>query len=114
MKKFIDYSKNIGQDFMLCQGPGGNTSFKVDNTVYIKKSGLHLSKATKDTFKNRIFKILNFYQSSKNDMKNLIKNYQLKLLCMYCLPQVIFFITIVLHLLFVLAIFKKTHSINYF
>ena len=66
MKKFIDYSKNIGQDFMLCQGPGGNTSFKVDNTVYIKKSGLHLSKATKDTFqKIEYSKILNFYQSSK-------------------------------------------------
>ena len=50
VKKFIDYSKKIGQDFMLCQGPGGNTSFKIDNIIYIKKSGLHLSKATNDTF----------------------------------------------------------------
>ena len=66
MKKFIDYSKRIGRDFMLCQGPGGNTSFKIDNIIYIKKSGLHLSKATTNTFqKIEYSKILDFYQSSK-------------------------------------------------
>ena len=38
MKKFIEYSKKIGKDFMLCQGPGGNTSFKQNDSIFIKSS----------------------------------------------------------------------------
>lgn len=68
MEKFIEYSKKIGKDFMLCQGPGGNTSFKQNDSIFIKKSGLQLADAKLDTFKKIKFsEINNFYSNSKNN-----------------------------------------------
>ena len=71
MKKFIEYSKKIGKDFMLCQGPGGNTSFKQNDSIFIKKSGLQLADSNLDTFKKIKFTEINhFYSNSKiNDEK---------------------------------------------
>jgi len=71
MEKFIEYSKKIGKDFMLCQGPGGNTSFKQNDYIFIKKSGLRLADSNLDTFKKIKFaEINNFYSNSKiNDEK---------------------------------------------
>ena len=71
MEKFIEYSKKIGKDFMLCQGPGGNTSFKQNDYIFIKKSGLQLADSNLDTFKKIKFaEINNFYSNSKiNDEK---------------------------------------------
>ncbi len=70
MKKFIDYSKKIGSDFMLCQGPGGNTSYKSGEEIYIKKSGLHLSNTSEETFQRINYsEILDFYQNTKNDQE---------------------------------------------
>ncbi len=44
MKSFINYSEKIGKNFLLCQGPGGNTSIKFDKSILIKKSGSFLRK----------------------------------------------------------------------
>ena len=41
----INYSHNIGKDLSLVQGPGGNTSVKVDNKVWVKASGKWLANA---------------------------------------------------------------------
>ncbi len=56
---------------MLCQGPGGNTSFKKDGEIFIKKSGLHLSKSKIGTFQKINYEsISNFYEKNINsDLK---------------------------------------------
>jgi len=70
MESFIYYSKKIGKDFLLCQGPGGNTSIKKGKDIYIKKSGELLNKTNKETFKKVDFKkISNFYLDAKDDQK---------------------------------------------
>jgi ribulose-5-phosphate 4-epimerase/fuculose-1-phosphate aldolase len=68
MKTFIKYSKQIGSDFTLCQGPGGNTSYKVGDYIYLKKSGHSLSNVNKESvFKKVVYRdILNFYKETKN------------------------------------------------
>jgi len=33
--KFLIISKELGEDFSLIQGPGGNTSYKVENKIII-------------------------------------------------------------------------------
>tara|TARA_B100001029_G_scaffold177996_1_gene183733 strand:+ start:2029 stop:2943 length:915 start_codon:yes stop_codon:yes gene_type:complete len=55
MKSFINYSEKIGKNFLLCQGPGGNTSIKFNKSILIKKSGSFLSDASKEN----IFKEIN-------------------------------------------------------
>ena len=71
MKSFLKYSKEIGNNFLLTQGPGGNTSTKISENIYIKKSGMHLS----DSVNNSIFqkvnlnKIISFYETNKNNQK---------------------------------------------
>jgi len=68
VKSFLEYSHKIGSNFLLCQGPGGNTSFKVDNKIFIKKSGFHL----KDSKNKNIFeevdlkKIKYHYKTTKS------------------------------------------------
>ena len=47
MKSFINYSEKIGKNFLLCQGPGGNTSIKTEKKILIKKSGSLLSHSSK-------------------------------------------------------------------
>jgi len=70
MKSFINYSEKIGKNFLLCQGPGGNTSIKFDKSILIKKSGSFLS----DSRRENIFKeiklnnILHHYK--KDNLKN--------------------------------------------
>lgn len=39
------YSGCIGRDFLMVQGPGGNTSYKNEKTMWIKASGTKLSDA---------------------------------------------------------------------
>ena len=51
INKFLKLSTSIGNDFSLVQGPGGNTSFKEDESISIKKSGSYL----KDSLKGEIF-----------------------------------------------------------
>ena len=45
IKKFLKLSKSLGEDFNLIQGPGGNTSYKDDSLIFIKKSGSFLSES---------------------------------------------------------------------
>ena len=33
MESFIKYSEKVGNNFLLCQGPGGNTSIKIDKSI---------------------------------------------------------------------------------
>ena len=68
IKKFLKLSKSIGEDFNLIQGPGGNTSYKDDNFIYIKKSGSFLSESeNKDIFIGEdINKLKKFYNLSDN------------------------------------------------
>lgn len=71
MESFIKYSEKIGNNFLLCQGPGGNTSVKINENILIKKSGHLLSKsAKKETFKKiNLTDINNFYTNNFNDRK---------------------------------------------
>lgn len=39
------FSVKIGSNPLLIQGAGGNTSIKIDNTLWVKASGIHLSTA---------------------------------------------------------------------
>lgn len=43
--EFIDLSQKIGADPLLVQGPGGNTSVKLDGQMWIKASGTELVEA---------------------------------------------------------------------
>ena len=37
MKSFKNYSEKLGNNFLLCQGPGGNTSIKLkENILFIR------------------------------------------------------------------------------
>lgn len=75
MKKFLYYSKLVGSDFMLCQGPGGNTSYKQGKFIFIKKSGFHLSKSNENSFlKLEYSKILDFYLDNQNYSEKYDKN----------------------------------------
>ena len=68
MKSFINYSYRIGKNFLLCQGPGGNTSIKIDNKILIKKSGALLT----DAINQEIFKevnLKNIYEYYMNSNK---------------------------------------------
>tara|TARA_B100001996_G_scaffold361247_1_gene327852 strand:+ start:313 stop:1227 length:915 start_codon:yes stop_codon:yes gene_type:complete len=71
MESFINYSEKVGNNFLLCQGPGGNTSIKIENKVLIKKSGYLLS----DSKKKNIFKkvtledIKSFYENISYEKK---------------------------------------------
>ena len=71
MESFIKYSEKIGNNFLLCQGPGGNTSVKINENIYVKKSGYLLSQsAKKETFKKiSLIDINNFYTNNSNDKK---------------------------------------------
>lgn len=69
MKSFFEYSYKIGSNFLLCQGPGGNTSYKFEDKIFIKKSGYHL----KDSKNKNIFeevdlqKIKNHYKTNNDN-----------------------------------------------
>ena len=71
INKFLKLSTSIGNDFSLVQGPGGNTSFKENESISIKKSGSYL----KDSLKGEIFikenlsKLKNFYNSNNTNKK---------------------------------------------
>jgi ribulose-5-phosphate 4-epimerase/fuculose-1-phosphate aldolase len=70
MKKFLYYSKILGSDFMLCQGPGGNTSYKQGRNIFIKKSGFHLSESNENSFlKINFTKILDFYKNNPDHLE---------------------------------------------
>jgi rhamnose utilization protein RhaD (predicted bifunctional aldolase and dehydrogenase) len=43
--EFVDLSQEIGADPLLVQGPGGNTSVKLDGQMWIKASGTELVEA---------------------------------------------------------------------
>jgi len=71
MKTFLKYSKKLGSNFLLTQGPGGNTSIKIKEDIYIKKSGMYLS----DSNKKSVFQKVNlkdvrfFYKNEQSDKK---------------------------------------------
>jgi rhamnose utilization protein RhaD (predicted bifunctional aldolase and dehydrogenase) len=44
-KEFVSLSQQIGADPLLVQGPGGNTSIKIDGQMWIKASGTELAEA---------------------------------------------------------------------
>ena len=70
MKSFINYSEKIGNNFLLCQGPGGNTSIKFNKSILIKKSGSFLSDSAKENVFKEI-KLNNIIQHYKEDnLKN--------------------------------------------
>ncbi len=71
MESFITYSQKIGNNFLFCQGPGGNTSIKIKDSIYIKKSGYLLSDSkNNDTFKKvNLKEITNFYNNISKDEK---------------------------------------------
>jgi len=71
MESFINYSEKIGNNFLLCQGPGGNTSIKTENKILIKKSGHLLSQSkNKNTFKKvKLNDIKGFYENAQNERK---------------------------------------------
>jgi ribulose-5-phosphate 4-epimerase/fuculose-1-phosphate aldolase len=73
MEKFLNYSRIIGSNILLSQGPGGNTSTKKNGEIFIKKTGKYLiDSVNKDTFqKVDLTKIENFYIKEKSDKKYL-------------------------------------------
>ena len=71
MNSFLNYSKRIGSNFLLSQGPGGNTSTKYKGNIYIKKSGMYLEGSqNKNIFeKVNLENIRDFYKKNKSDLK---------------------------------------------
>ena len=69
--KFFNISENIGNDFSLVQGPGGNTSYKNLGKITIKKSGSFLnSSKTRNIFiEEDITKLLKFYENIDTNEK---------------------------------------------
>ena len=50
-KEFLKISAEIGEKILFVQGSGGNTSYKINNKLFIKASGFEL----KDAYKKDIF-----------------------------------------------------------
>ena len=48
MISFEELSSKIGNDTMLVQGPGGNTSYKKDGVMWVKASGSWLANAERE------------------------------------------------------------------
>lgn len=71
MKSFYQYSKKISDNFLLVQGPGGNTSIKSGGHIYVKKSGYSLMESeSKDIFKKIDYeRILHFYKNNDSEKK---------------------------------------------
>jgi len=68
-ESFLKASEEIGKNFNLIQGAGGNTSFKNGDSMFIKASGYKL----KDSLKKDIFVKVNlrkFRESLKQNLKN--------------------------------------------
>ena len=68
-ESFLKASEEIGSNFDLIQGAGGNTSFKEGDSIFIKASGYKL----KDSLKKDIFVKVNLRklrESIKQNMKN--------------------------------------------
>ena len=88
--KFLIISKEIGKDFSLVQGPGGNTSYKVNNKINIKKTGTYLKNSTEHGIfiEENLDELETFYKN-RND------NYQLKHLFISFLIIDLFFTTTV-------------------
>ena len=68
--KFLIISKEIGKDFSLVQGPGGNTSYKVNNKINIKKTGTYLKNSTEHGIfiEENLDELETFYKN-RNDNK---------------------------------------------
>ena len=66
--KFLIISKELGEDFSLIQGPGGNTSYKVENKIIIKKTGAYLSNSTnQEIFIEKNLDELQTFYENRND-----------------------------------------------
>ncbi len=46
---YLKYSKKLGGDPAFCQGAGGNTSVKINNSLYVKSSGVLLKNLKKNS-----------------------------------------------------------------
>tara|TARA_Y100000389_G_C17464508_1_gene524411 strand:+ start:3634 stop:4572 length:939 start_codon:yes stop_codon:yes gene_type:complete len=71
IKKFYNVSEEIGNNYSLIQGAGGNTSLKHGEYISIKKSGSNLSEANKnDIFSSKKLNDLkNFYNKETQNKK---------------------------------------------
>ena len=68
-KDFLDLSAEIGNNFTLIQGAGGNTSYKEGNYLYVKASGFKL----KNSLKENIFVSVNLkiiFDNLRNKKEN--------------------------------------------
>ncbi len=68
-KDFLDLSAEIGNNFTLIQGAGGNTSYKEENYLYVKASGFKL----KNSLKEKIFVPVNLkiiFDNLRNKKEN--------------------------------------------
>ena len=45
LKLFLDGTQELGENFNFSQGAGGNTSYKINESMFIKASGFKLKKA---------------------------------------------------------------------
>jgi len=65
-----EVSARLGNDFNIIQANGGNTSIKIDDYIFIKGSGKHLSRANREN----IFAKVPLKNFSKNQLKLNIDN----------------------------------------
>jgi len=67
-KSFLSASAELGNNFNLIQGAGGNTSYKEGNSLFVKASGYKL----KDCLKNNIFVKVNLKKVRESLRQNKI------------------------------------------
>ena len=71
MKKFIEFSKEIGENPAYIQGRGGNTSYKKRRSIFIKASGIKLKEIEeKNALVGCDLIMLQSYLSHKKNKKN--------------------------------------------
>ena len=59
-KSFLKASAEIGRNFNLIQGAGGNTSYKEGDSLFIKASGYKLKDSLKSHVKRSTFSVCIF------------------------------------------------------
>tara|TARA_B100000212_G_C27364069_1_gene529536 strand:- start:841 stop:1869 length:1029 start_codon:yes stop_codon:yes gene_type:complete len=66
LNKFLNASSEIGKNFNLIQGAGGNTSYKMNDSLFIKASGFKL----KNSLKENMFVEVNYKKLNKAIINN--------------------------------------------
>ena len=77
--KFLKISEKIGKDFSLIQGPGGNSSYKINNKIKIKKTGTYLKNCLKQNIfiEENLENLQSFYEN-RNDNKKYNKEFSIE------------------------------------